>query len=270
MISGSGMPTSSADHNSSSNGLLAEKVSAGYGADLVIRSVSVRVPKGEVATVIGPNGSGKSTFLKAITGVIRTSEGTVVLTGEDITNQGTDTIMRRGIGYVPQLNDVFAPLTVQENLEAGGYMLPRARVGTAIDRIFGVFPQLGTMRRRIAGRLSGGERKMLAIGRALMVEPPVLILDEPTANLSPALAKAVLEDYVQRLKAEGVAVLLVEQRAREALKVSDWGYVMVAGSVLLSARAHELAAREDMGSLFLGRANAPGSARIGTIGSDLV
>lgn len=264
------MPTSSAELDGSTSGLVADEVSAGYGADLVIRCVSVRVPKGEIATVIGPNGSGKSTFLKAVTGVIRTSGGTVLLTGEDITNRGTDDITRRGVGYVPQLNDVFAPLTVQENLEAGAYTLPKSAVGAAAERIFGIFPQLGSMRRRVAGRLSGGERKMLAIGRALMVQPPVLILDEPTANLSPALARTVLEEYVRRLKEEGVAVLLVEQRAREALHVSDWGYVMVAGSVLLSASADELASREDMGDLFLGRAGVPGAPRVRAIGNDLV
>lgn len=265
--SGSGMPTSSAEHDGAAQdgaaqdgaaaGLVAERVSAGYGADMVIREVSVAVPRGRVSTIIGPNGSGKSTFLKAVTGVIAVSEGSVTLTGDDITNRGTDAIMRRGVGYVPQLNDVFAPLTVQENLEAGGYMLPKSRVPAAIGRIFDVFPQLAAMRRRVAGRLSGGERKMLAIGRALMVEPPVLILDEPTANLSPALARTVLEDYVRRLKDEGVAVLLVEQRAREALKVSDWGHVMVAGQVVVAAPAHELAQREDMGNLFLGRGRTP-------------
>ena len=255
------MPTSSAERPQSAEahgGLVAEGVSAGYGADLVIRTVSVRVPKGEITTVIGPNGSGKSTFLKAVTGVITVAEGRVLLTGADITNHGTDVIMRRGVGYVPQLSDVFAPLSVQENLEAGGYTLPKAAVGAATERIYGIFPQLAVMRRRLAGKLSGGERKMLAIGRALMVQPPVLILDEPTANLSPALARTVLEDYVGRLKREGVAVLLVEQRAREALHVSDWGYVMVAGSVVVSAQAQELAAREDMGNLFLGRVRGAG------------
>lgn len=270
MTSGCGMPISSAELNGSAGGMVADGVSAGYGADLVIRSVTVKALKAEISTVIGPNGSGKSTFLKAVTGVIRVSEGKVVLTGDDITNLTTDAIMRRGVGYVPQLNDVFAPLTVQENLEAGGYLLPKATVTSSMERIFGVFPQLAKMRRRVAGKLSGGERKMLAIGRALMTEPPVLILDEPTANLSPVLARTVLEEYVMRLKEEGVAVLLVEQRAREALQVSDFAYVMVAGQVVVAARAAELAAREDIGSLFLGRARSgvgsttrPGSIGIG-------
>lgn len=250
------MPTSSADPETvdgSDVGLVVEGVSAGYGADMVIREVNLSAPRGRVSAVIGPNGSGKSTLLKAITGVIRVSAGRVTLSGEDITNFDTDVITRRGVGYVPQLNDVFPPLTVQENLEAGGYMLPKANVGSAMERVYGIFPHLAAMRRRTAGRLSGGERKMLAIGRALMIEPPVLVLDEPTANLSPALARTVLHDYVARLRAEGVAVLLVEQRARDALQVSDWGYVMVAGQVTIAASAHELATRDDMASLFLGR-----------------
>lgn len=248
------MPTSSGEPDRSAGVLVVEGVSAGYGADLVIREVDVTVPKGRISTVIGPNGSGKSTLLKAITGVIRVSAGRVLLRGEDVTNLDTDVITRRGVGYVPQLNDVFPPLTVQENLEAGGYLLPKSKVASAMEIVFAIFPQLGTMRRRMAGRLSGGERKMLAIGRALMVEPPVLILDEPTANLSPALARTVLGEYVSHLRDEGVAVLLVEQRAREALQVSDWGYVMVAGHVALTASARNLEAREDISSVFLGRA----------------
>jgi branched-chain amino acid transport system ATP-binding protein len=241
-------------------GLRVDGVSAGYGADMVIRDIHLSAPKGRISAVIGPNGSGKSTLLKAITGVIRVSTGRVTLGGEDITNFSTDVITRRGVGYVPQLNDVFPPLTVQENLEAGGYMLPKSKVGSAMENVFGIFPQLGAMRRRTAGRLSGGERKMLAIGRALMVDPPVLVLDEPTANLSPALARTVLHGYVARLRDEGVAVLLVEQRARDALQVSDWGYVMVAGQVTIAASARELDAREDMASLFLGRTQARVSA----------
>ncbi len=248
------MPTSSAERKRRvAGGLVVERLGAGYGGELVIREVDLEVGEGEVATVVGPNGSGKSTLLKAITGVIAVSEGRVLLRDQEISGFATDVIVRRGVGYVPQLNDVFAPLTVEENLRAGGYTLRKAEVPAALARIAEIFPALSAMRTRTAGRLSGGERKMLAMGRALMMEPPLLILDEPTANLSPALARIVLEEYVARLKAAGVAVLMVEQRAREALKVSDWGYVMVAGHLAISSAAAELAERDDMGELFLGR-----------------
>ena len=259
------MPTSSAEpRRRMEGGLVVEGLGAGYGGELVVREVDVEVGEGEIATVVGPNGSGKSTLLKAITGVIEVSEGRVLLRDQEITRLPTDVIMRRGVGYVPQLNDVFAPLTVEENLQAGGYTLRKSEVSQSVQRVMEIFPALAEMRSRTAGRLSGGERKMLAIGRALMVQPPVLILDEPTANLSPALARIVLEEYVARLKAAGVAVLLVEQRAREALKVSDWGYVMVAGRLAVSSNATELAERDDMGELFLGRArNGPGLVRTG-------
>jgi len=233
--------------------LAVEGLGAGYGGELIVRAITMGVNRGEIVTVVGPNGSGKSTLLKAITNVIQVSQGRVLIDGNDVTNIGTDAITKRGMGYVPQQNDVFAPLTVQENLEAGGYLLRKGAVPAAMERVFGMFPLLGSMRRRTAGRLSGGERKMLAIGRALMMAPPVLILDEPTANLAPALAKVVLGEYVCRLKDEGVAVLLVEQRAREALAISDWAHVLVAGQAAVSGRAHELAARGDIGELFLGR-----------------
>jgi ABC-type branched-subunit amino acid transport system ATPase component len=261
------MPTSSADPvRRGKGGLVVEGLGAGYGGELVVREVDLEVGEGEIATVVGPNGSGKSTLLKGITGVIVVSEGRVLLRDQDITRLGTDVIMRRGVGYVPQLNDIFAPLTVEENLQAGGYTLRKSEVSASMQRVMEIFPMLGVMRSRTAGRLSGGERKMLAIGRALMVQPPVLILDEPTANLSPALARIVLEEYVARLKAAGVAVLLVEQRAREALKVSDWGYVMVAGRLAVSSSASELADRDDMGELFLGRARN-GSASVRAVGT---
>jgi ABC-type branched-subunit amino acid transport system ATPase component len=248
------MPTSSdSAAEGSSAALSVEGLGAGYGGELVVREIFMSVRPGQIVSVVGPNGSGKSTLLKAITNVIAVSEGKVFLRGKDVTNIGTDALTKRGVGYVPQLNDVFPPLTVQENLEAGAYLLPKKEVRAAMDRVFDIFPQLATMRRRAAGRLSGGERKMLAVGRALMVAPPVLILDEPTANLSPALARVVLGEYVRKLGEEGVAVLLVEQRAREALAVSQWGHVLVAGRTAVSGKASELAARGDIGQLFLGR-----------------
>jgi branched-chain amino acid transport system ATP-binding protein len=226
---------------------------AGYGSVPIVHGVDVSVGAGEVATIVGPNGAGKSTLLKAITGQCQILGGSVKLEGEDVTGLRGDTLARRGIGYVPQTKDVFGTMTVLENLEMGGYLLRRRELGPRVEEVLGTFPALAKMRTRTATKLSGGERKMLAIARVLMLRPRIVILDEPTANLAPALARAVLEDQVAALAGAGSAVLLVEQRASEALAVGDWGYLLVAGRVGMSGPASELLARDDIGELFLGR-----------------
>jgi ABC-type branched-subunit amino acid transport system ATPase component len=226
---------------------------AGYGAAPIVHGVDVSVGPGEIATIVGPNGAGKSTLLKAITGQCEILGGSVVLDGGDVTGLRGDRLARRGIGYVPQVKDVFGALTVLENLEMGGYLLARREVGARVEEVLEIFPALAAMRTRTASKLSGGERKMLAIGRVLMLRPRVIMLDEPTANLAPALARAVLEDQVRALASAGSAVLLVEQRASEALSVGDWGYLMVAGKLSVAGAAAELLARDDIGQLFLGR-----------------
>ena len=236
--------------------LVADQVTAGYGPVPTITNVSVRVGRGQVVSVLGPNGAGKSTLLKAITGKLRHMTGHVRLHGEDITTLRGDRLAGKGLGYVPQTNDVFNTLTVTENLEVGGYLLARASVVEQIERVFTIFPALAKMRDRTASKLSGGERKMLAIGRALMLSPSVLLLDEPTANLAVDLAGVVLREHVRRLADTGCAVLLVEQRALEALRVSDYAYVLVAGAVEVEAPAAELIARRDIGEIFLGRSYA--------------
>jgi ABC-type branched-subunit amino acid transport system ATPase component len=226
---------------------------AGYGAAPIVHGVDVSVGAGEVATIVGPNGAGKSTLLKAVTGQCEILGGSVLLEGDDVTGLRGDRLARRGIGYVPQVKDVFGALTVLENLEMGGYLLARREVAARVEEVLEIFPALAQMRTRTASKLSGGERKMLAIGRVLMLRPRVIMLDEPTANLAPALARAVLEDQVRALASAGSAVLLVEQRASEALAVGDWGYLLVAGKVSVSGAAAELLARDDIGELFLGR-----------------
>src|SRR5205823_5435054 len=183
----------------------------------VVREVSVRVGAGETVAVIGPNGAGKSTFLKALVGILRVTSGRVLLGDAEVTNHAPEELARRGVGYVPQVGDIFEPLTVTENLEMGGFLLKPAEVRSRMADVCDVFPQLGSMLKRRADKLSGGERKMLAIGRVLMLDPQVLILDEPTANLSLQLADAVLREHVRRLAEPGKAVLLVDQRARAAL-----------------------------------------------------
>jgi len=231
-----------------------EGVAAGYGPEPVVRDVDLTAGRGEVVTVVGPNGAGKSTVLKAIVGIVCPSEGDITLGGERIAGLRTDQVIRRGVGYVPQVRDVFEPLTVRENLEMGGYRMRQSRLAGRIEEILALFPALVSMLDRQAGTLSGGERKMLAAGRVLMPEPSLLILDEPTAGLAPQVAQEFLREHVTRLAGTGVAILLVEQRARDALAVSARGYVMASGRVQLTGPAQDLLQRDDIGRIFLGRA----------------
>jgi ABC-type branched-subunit amino acid transport system ATPase component len=232
--------------------LRAEHITSGYGGVPVIRDVSLAVGPGEIVAVIGPNGAGKSTLLKSLIGILRVTEGRILLGDDDVTNHPPEELAKRGVGYVPQVNDIFEPLTVLENLEMGGYLLSNAKIRSRVAQVGDVFPQLPPLLKRRADKLSGGERKMLAIARVLMLDPRVLILDEPTANLSPKLADSLLSEHVKRLAGAGKAVLLVEQRARAALKIADWTSVLVSGQTRLEGRPDELLKREDFEELFLG------------------
>ena len=232
--------------------LRAERITAGYGPVPVIRDVSIAVGAGEIVAVIGPNGAGKSTLLKSLVGILRVTGGQVWLGEEEVTNRPPEELARRGVGYVPQVNDIFEPLTVLENLEMGGYLLPASRLRGRVEEVGAVFPALPPMLKRRADKLSGGERKMLAIARVLMLDPRVLILDEPTANLSPKLADGLLREQVMRLAAAGKAVLIVEQRARAALQVADWTSVLVSGVTRLEGSPSDLLKRQDFEELFLG------------------
>jgi branched-chain amino acid transport system ATP-binding protein len=242
----------SAERNSRGLPLRATGVTAGYGGDPVIRNVTVRADPGEVVSLVGANGSGKSTFLKSLVGVVRVSAGTVVIGETDITRKAPEEVARAGVGYVPQTDDVFGPLTVRENLEMGGYLLPARDVKARIDEVTTVFPRLAAMLTRPAGKLSGGERKMLAMGRVLMLKPDVFLLDEPTANLAPAIARTLLEEHVSALAASGAAVLVVEQRARAVLAISDRTYVLAGGEVRMEGTPAELAASPAFVESFLG------------------
>lgn len=232
--------------------LLLDKVSAGYGGAAVIEDVSLSVRSGQVACVVGPNGAGKSTLLRAITRDAELISGRVYLDGEDISQTAGNDLVRRGLAWVPQLDDVFPILTVRENLELGGYSLPRRKVGARLEEVVGIFPLLGTLVSRVAGQLSGGERKLLAIGRALMPGPSAVLLDEPTAGLSPEISQLVLNTHVEELRRSGVAVLLVEQRALEAIAVSSEVHVMVDGRLKVSRPAHLLADGDELARVFLG------------------
>ncbi len=232
--------------------LRAAGVTAGYGGDPVIHAVSVRADPREVVSIVGPNGSGKSTLLKSLVGVLRVSAGTVMVGDRDVTNLPPEEVARAGVGYVPQVDDVFAPLTVRENLEMGGYLLPRKEVAAHVEQVVTIFPRLGAMLGRHAGKLSGGERKMLAMGRVLMLAPAVFLLDEPTANLAPAIARSLLNEHVRRLAEGGATVLLVEQRAKAALAISDRAYVLGGGRLQLAGTPAELAASPEFVRSFLG------------------
>jgi ABC-type branched-subunit amino acid transport system ATPase component len=236
--------------------LCLQDVAAGYGGAAIVSGVSISVGSGEVVSIIGPNGAGKSTLLKAVTGRLHVMAGTVTFSGQNITNWRGHLLARMGLGFVPQTKDVFDTLTVTENLEMGGYLLTKQQLADRIGRVLSTFPALADMRSRTASKLSGGERKMLAVARVLMLEPAVLVLDEPTSNLSPELSRSVLRDQVRRLADSGTAVLLVEQKAFEALGVSDWAYILVAGRVEIAGPAGEILARPDIREVFLGQAAA--------------
>jgi len=232
--------------------LVAEDITAGYNGSPVVHGVSIRVAPGEVVSIVGPNGSGKSTLLKSLVGIVEVMSGRVTVGDTEVTSWAPEEVVRAGVGYVPQVDDVFGPLTVRENLEMGGYLLRPVDVGRRVEHVLELFPQLGRMLRRRASKLSGGERKMLAMGRALMLEPNIVVLDEPTANLAPAIAHTVLDEHVRQLAATGASVLVVEQRARAVLAISDRTYVLAGGRVRMEGTPAELASSSEFVDSFLG------------------
>jgi branched-chain amino acid transport system ATP-binding protein len=233
--------------------LRAEGVTAGYGGPPIVEDVSLTVLPGKITAVVGPNGAGKSTLLKALSGVVRTSRGEVYVRGVRTTNLRPEQLVKRGLGYVPQVSNVFPDLTVRENLEMGGY-LRRHGVGGRIDELCELFPDLGRALRRRAGLLSGGQRTMLAISRALMLEPAVLLLDEPSAGLSPLLQGALWEQ-IESVAATGVGICVVEQNTRRTLRHAHWGYILVLGRNRLDGPARQLLEDESVVQLYVGRMN---------------
>jgi ABC-type branched-subunit amino acid transport system ATPase component len=232
--------------------LTATGLAAGYDGRAIVSGITVEATPGKVVSIVGPNGSGKSTLLKSLVGVVKVLDGSVKVGDTMITNMAPEDVAKIGVGYVPQIDDVFPPLSVKENLEIGGYLLKRHEVTERIDAVLEFFPRLKNMMTRKAGKLSGGERKMLAMGRVLMLSPSVLVLDEPTANLAPIVATQLLEEYIRGFADFGSTVLLVEQRAKAALRISNWTYVLSGGRVVLDGPPEELANNPIFVESFLG------------------
>jgi len=227
-------------------------LAAGYDGRAIVSDITIEATPGKVISIVGPNGSGKSTLLKSLVGVVRVLNGSVSVGGNDVTNLAPEEVAKLGVGYVPQIDDVFPPLYVKENLAIGGHLLKKSEIPDRISAVVDRFPRLKEMMHRKAGKLSGGERKMLAMGRVLMLSPSVLVLDEPTANLAPMIATQLLEEYVRGFADNGSTVLLVEQRAKSALRISNWTYVLGGGRVVLQGAPEELQENPAFIESFLG------------------
>jgi neutral amino acid transport system ATP-binding protein len=225
-------------------------INSGYGEMTILHDISMRVDPGEVVTLIGPNGAGKSTLLKTIFGLLMPTEGRIRFEDTDITGFKPPTLVRRGMSYVPQVDNVFPSLTVQENLEMGAFVRSDG-FAERLEEMYTFFPTLRLKRKQRVGGLSGGERQMVAMGRALMLDPRLLLLDEPSAGLSPRLVGMVFEKMAE-INHAGVALLIVEQNARQALRLSHRGYVLASGQVRLEGRGDQLLSDAEVGRLYFG------------------
>ena len=235
--------------------LVLDAVSVAYGKRRALDGVSLVVRTGEIVSLLGANGSGKSSPLRAISGLVRAGAGRIVLDGRDITRAAPEAIVAAGIGHVPEGREIFPEFTVRENLLVGGHTVSRAAVADGIERALGLFPVLGQRAGQLAGTLSGGEQQMLAIARALMVRPRLLLLDEPSLGLSPRLAREIF-GVIARLNAEGTTILLVEQNARRALALASRAYVLETGRMVVDGPAAALAADPRIRAAYLGLGEA--------------
>ena len=232
------------------NYLIGENLTGGYGGADIIRNCNISLSTGEIAVVVGPNGAGKSTAMKALLGMLHLRKGRVLLDGDDITAMSPQARVSHGMAFVPQNQNVFVTLTVEENLEMGAY-LRRDDITETMNQVFELFPVLKEKRRQLAGELSGGQRQQVAVGRALMTKPSVLMLDEPTAGVSPIVMDELFERIIE-VKRTGIAILMVEQNARQALNIADQGFVLVTGENRFTDTGEALLANEEVRKSFLG------------------
>ncbi len=230
--------------------LKATDVTAGYGEMDILHDVHIKVEEGQIVSVIGPNGAGKSTLLKTIFGLLKPRGGTILFKDEDITGLQPDKVARKGISYVPQVENVFPSLTIQENFEMGAFIRNDDYSGK-IAEIYDLFPALKGREKHKAGTLSGGQRQMVAMGRALMLEPELLLLDEPSAGLAPVIVSDIFQKIIE-INQTGVSMIIVEQNAREALKMAHHGYVLAMGRNVLDDTGQALLENEEVGRLYLG------------------
>jgi branched-chain amino acid transport system ATP-binding protein len=239
--------------------LAVEGVHAGYGRVSVIRGIDLRVAEGELVTLIGANGAGKSTLLKVLVGLVPPSAGTIRFFDRDISRIRPEQTVKAGLALVPEGRMLFGPMTVEDNLELGAHTTDRDGRDAALERVFELFPVLEERRTQTAATLSGGEQQMLAVGRALMARPRLLLLDEPSLGLAPKVIKEIFV-ALDRLKEEGMTILLVEQDARLALKHADRGYVMRTGAIALAGNAADLLADDDVRLIYLGAWHGEGES----------
>lgn len=230
--------------------LAAENMTGGYGVADILHDCTIRVEKGQIAVIVGPNGAGKSTAMKAVFGMLRLRGGHVKLDGEDITRLSPQDRVARGMGFVPQTNNVFPSMSVEENLEMGAF-LRRDDFRATMEQVYELFPVLKDKRRQPAGELSGGQRQQVAVGRALMTQPKLLMLDEPTAGVSPIVMDELFDRIIEVART-GISILMVEQNARQALEIADIGYVLVQGANRYTDTGAALLADPDVRRTFLG------------------
>ena len=225
-------------------------MTGGYGGEDIIKNCNIEVDKGQISVIVGPNGAGKSTAMKAMLGMIALKSGSIILNGENISDYSPQKRVAAGIAFVPQSMNIFSELTVEENLEMGAF-LRSDDIQETISEIYGLFPAMREKRNQLAGELSGGQRQQVAVSRALMTKPEVLMLDEPTAGVSPIVMDEIF-DRILQIKNNGVAIVIVEQNAKQALNIADFGYVLVGGENKYEGHGHELLNDQDVRKSFLG------------------